>query len=469
MTFRWQHYLSEIGLTVPRRMPATADAALAKAKEHFKATATVGNGELPSFGNRWGQFATEMSERIESFSSAAEAIDYAQLHGSFDHRGSSHSSYTRASLRVMRELLIQTHSEHENWIRALSDSPYSVPSSLVWMKTTGRKAAPASNMTFFHAVYVLGSLAHVPRVNTMLEIGGGYGGAARLWLSAPNPVKRLWLVDLPSSLFFAELFLRLNFPEAKFTYVSEEKTARETIETKSGADQEIILCPISIAPALEGIPCDLIVNTGSLAEVTDDWAAFWSEWLSSTNAAWFYSHNMFSTPIDSPMESRNPMAICLGADWRLKHAGSAHPIVVQQSHGRRFAELVFRRANENEPLPKALELFQSLEQYQLGTADLARMYYASLANPDASILEPLKARLTAELGYVPTELLHLYRHQLREDPDSPVAASITETTADLTNLYEVTYPRVLSQSSVDLRTNFVIAVALPEILVFWPL
>ena len=78
----------------------------------------------------------------------------------------------------------------------------------------------------------------VGQIERMVDIGGGYGALARLILLTYPNIKYC-IVDIPETLFFAELFLAHEFPNKQLVYV-DDKTPKAVIDA---AD---ILNPISV-------------------------------------------------------------------------------------------------------------------------------------------------------------------------------------------------------------------------------
>ena len=63
----------------------------------------------------------------------------------------------------------------------------------------------------------------------ILELGSGYGGMARV-LSLYRPDAKFTLIDLPESLFFAYIYLKMNFPEKRIVYASSEDELADNVK-----------------------------------------------------------------------------------------------------------------------------------------------------------------------------------------------------------------------------------------------
>jgi len=271
-------------------------------RDNYRRSAEYGQS-LPDFGNRWGMFKQDMSTRIMSFASTAEAIEFGQLRCNFDHRGMVNES-DRPEIEMARRLLAYEYPRHAHLIDSFSDTSVSTPGTYLPLVTRGGASVLASKILYFHALYVLTILTQIEKVTSVCEIGGGYGNPALLWMNCPvGPIKTYCIVDLPESLFFSEVFLRSALPDVEIKYVHGDEPLDE-----SRAGRTIYLMPIQHHSKTSRIGFDVIVNTGSLAEMPDAWVAFWSDWLERQTARYFYSHNYFGNPVDKLFEGRATFA-----------------------------------------------------------------------------------------------------------------------------------------------------------------
>lgn len=124
---------------------------------------------------------------------------------------------------------------------------------------------------------------------SILEIGGGYGSLARTIMGL-NPNAKYVMIDLPETLFFAEVFLRHSFPEKSFAYADERG---------HDADADIVLVPAALRRVLTGKQFDLAINTNSLGEMPRAEAIDWLTWLASDiRPAKFWSLNRLLNRVD---------------------------------------------------------------------------------------------------------------------------------------------------------------------------
>ncbi|MDI1287190.1 MAG: putative sugar O-methyltransferase [Reyranella sp.] len=111
-------------------------------------------------------------------------------------------------------------------------------------------------------LYHLGTVAtlgaFVGKFETVLELGSGYGGMARL-LKLVHPGVHITMCDLPETLYLCYIYLRRHFPNCTFAAMTE----RGTVPTA-----DFVFVPAPLASSLAGSAFDVAVNTCSLSEMT---------------------------------------------------------------------------------------------------------------------------------------------------------------------------------------------------------
>ena len=189
-----------------------------------------------------------------------------------------------------------------------AESEYSAPPSLCTIEDHS-----VSNIFFWHLNAYLACKTWLGPSRKVLEIGAGYGALARIFGLA-NPTKAQYCIaDLPSSLFFAEVFLRANFPEARMIYALPGEDIPE--------DYDVLLVPAGYTEAIKDKEFDLAINMGSFQEMTADAIAFWAPMM--RQAACFYSLNYIGTELSLDgweviHQEENPKVIRVDAslvDW----------------------------------------------------------------------------------------------------------------------------------------------------------
>ena len=286
----------------------------------------------------------------------------------------------------------------------MGDSPYSRPETL----SRGGGGRIVSNIFFCHLRTILQCLSYVKELRIVCEIGGGYGGTARLWLQ--NSVQRpniYVLIDFPESLFFAEVFLRVNFHKLRLLYVTDPKP----LDPNMVSQYTVILCPINCVDAISRLPLSLVVNTGSMQEMTEEWVDFWMEWLKEQSCRYFYSVNYFAQPLANMAEGSNTWSPRLTTDWIIR-LQTFNPAFLKQQSQRNFAEifaekLVHKRPIRQEILVDRYELIRErfLDcQMLLEAMNIIRMY------PSEEIMWDLLQRCVREMPSIPKEAYYLAEH-----------------------------------------------------------
>lgn len=124
----------------------------------------------------------------------------------------------------------------------------------------------------------------------VIEIGGGFGGLARLNALAWPDCHQV-LVDLPETLVFAYAYLRLTLPTHRVVF------ATSAADLDSACD--ILLVPTALLYALDGQSFDLAINVASFGEMTESAVAAYHDLLQNRLlVAHFYSINQFGAFAD---------------------------------------------------------------------------------------------------------------------------------------------------------------------------
>ena len=114
----------------------------------------------------------------------------------------------------------------------------------------------------------------LPKSNLrIVELGGGCGHLARtLKLFMPNSVHVD--IDLPETLYFAYIFLKLNFPHAKTCYVTDPSQLKDGIQ-----EFDFVFIPTMFAECILQEEFDLFYNTASLGEMTNAHIRYWMDFV----------------------------------------------------------------------------------------------------------------------------------------------------------------------------------------------
>lgn len=291
--------------------------------------------DLPSYGIRWQAYVDRMQAAIMELQSPAESLRYAQTKIGFEHRLSAGAGLQHHAL-YERELRTE-FPQFASRIAEFDDPALSAPHTQFVL--AGR---PVSNIVPYLTRIIMSCLAAVPKPKTVVELGGGYGAPARLWLrNSIAPVANYIIVDIPQSLFFADVFLSSNFGAEAVYYVE----GQEPLDPALLDRHHVILCPVGSLRAIEALPVDLVVNTGSLQEMSEDWVSYYMAWLDRQNTRFFYSLNYFAQPIGYLAESVNLWSPRMSPEWVARML-RWNPAMVRMQADRNYLESIYERTGE---------------------------------------------------------------------------------------------------------------------------
>jgi len=316
----------------------------------------------------WENIRSRNIEAMDSFKTPEEAIRYAQtgaLSG-FDHRDKGLKSvidYKVCELeRVFPGFVLKEHND-------LKESVYSRPETIEEVN-----GIPYSNIFLTHLNFYLRATLTFRRElipERVLEIGGGYGALARIF-KIMNSSVHYTIVDLPESLFFAQLFLMLNFPDAKVCYVDKNR--------KVDVDEfDFLLVPVQFYDAIAGDKFDIVINTGSLQEMPDITVKFWMNFIQNIlKVEMFYSFNYFLNDkrrfLETSKEEANLICPILDPFWKLKYFKINPGLITIDASERNWLELCVERINSEEYGPDVLKrqvlvLFEKARLHPRGSND----------------------------------------------------------------------------------------------------
>lgn len=149
----------------------------------------------------------------------------------------------------------------------------------------------------------------------VIELGAGYGGLARTFKMF-NPNCTYTIIDIPESLYFSATFLRLNFPECKFLYVTDQQCSNYGNE-----DFDFIFVPDFLAEDLRGNSYDLFCNTASLGEMNNSAIRYWMKFIQSEiTVKFFFGLNRYLNTYSENTSWRKEENICsvsLDQHWKV--------------------------------------------------------------------------------------------------------------------------------------------------------
>ena len=310
------------------------------ARQHLLATHRLEYPEQLRPSKWWADKAAAVIEAVGGFDRPIDAVAYAQRSQSgFDHRmrhdqpGIDEVAWFKARMieNTFPGFFFEDYPE-------LRESPMADPASIV--KIDG---VPYSTILLTHLYFFLRITATCERQRTLrnvLEIGGGYGGLARLF-KLLRPQTRYWIVDLPESLFFAEVFLCESFPEARVLYVTDANVS-------DAEKADFVLVPAQCTSALDARHFDVAVNTASLQEMAQSSLNFWMDLLQNrTIVDHFYSWNYYlmNKYRFSEVKGTEINEICpvLDGFWKTRYFAINPPIATIDANKRNWLEICVQR------------------------------------------------------------------------------------------------------------------------------
>jgi putative sugar O-methyltransferase len=250
----------------------------------------------------------------------------------------------------------------------IAESPYVHP-SLVFT-AEGREV---STMLLFHLCIAMRLAPHVGRSPRVLEIGGGYGGLARI-LKLLSPQAEYTIIDLPESLRFSRLFLQENFPGA---HVASGDTAPRS-SSRGGFDFRFV--PAEQIGTLRGESFDVVINTCSFGEMTQETVDAYLHFVQAEiDARHLYSINRFGLRPFGDITYQAPrsagpgtasMTLFTGPDWDARvwdcwNEGGFGEIEIAAAP---YLEILLARASDaGHAAAKAARLLDEAQMFAVGS------------------------------------------------------------------------------------------------------
>ena len=306
------------------RKETGVDPVVTEARRHLADVLSRTSWDLPSYGSRWQPQVDAIRKDINALSSSSACLRYAQYNITFDGRLPFPSD---SRLVQFREWAVANEfPQFAAALQQMSENPLAGPESLGTFN--GRTV---SIVFYYHARTVLAGITYGNTPKRILEIGAGYGEIARLWITNPIAIPESYvIVDIPECLFFAEVALRAEFGDRVGYFEGRDPGT------------PILLVPL---PYLSDFnrASDLVLNSGSMQEMTDEWIDFYMEWLSKYDARLFYSANYAAQPISIMGESRNLWAPRPGPEWSTRHLRLNIPLLDLEGPTRDYLETLYEK------------------------------------------------------------------------------------------------------------------------------
>ena len=255
-------------------------------KAHFEAAKGLPMPTSDFVDKGWVGNSENMRKSVEAFKVIEDVIEHGQSLGSsgFNHRSTPEEKNIRDIISAIAE-----RWPRFNFVSSpFQESPFTIRNTLFELAPE----RPVSAIFYWHLEMYLAcvnKLGDAPR--QILEIGTGNGELARIFKIA-HPGLHYVLMDLPESLFFAETYLRANFPAARCFYATSPEW-----NTSAIAEHDFIFVPVPNWKPLQGAQLDYALNQGSMQEMPAATVQFYCDLLHQAKVGGFCSINYLPTPI----------------------------------------------------------------------------------------------------------------------------------------------------------------------------
>jgi putative sugar O-methyltransferase len=351
-----------------------------------------GGKHLPGVGERWEAYARAVRGRYRGLVTPLQAVHFAQdprSHGGFESRETTEK--LEDTVEAHETVMLETFPQFAHGLDSFTESPLSDPKSL-----TASRGRFVSKPMYAHAHLIMRCMSY-DHPESIVEFGGGYGAAARLWMINAIHTPKLYCdIDLPESLFFAENYLGLHFGPESVVYLHGE----EELNLLSRPEVKFVLCPTHAAECLSARKFDLAWNSNSMPEMSEGYIEFYMKWLDVNRPKYFYSCNAFGYDLTRMEENVNFIAPILSQQWRA---------VLFEVHG-------------DQPLLAAEMLFQIGPECQVTEADMRhllaqkltpksylRLIDAARSVDSSAAIWQIIQKVQAEWDYLPKEIAYLCR------------------------------------------------------------
>ena len=125
--------------------------------------------------------------------------------------------------------------------------------------------------------------------NLFLDIGGGYGGLTR-FLKNVYQKSSFVIIELPELCMLSAYFLKRNFADKKIGTLSDFKD-KSKIFYDDLKHFDFVILPQNFMEKFDNEVFDLIINTTSLGEMTDEMQNYYLKHIERTSKSYFYSVN----------------------------------------------------------------------------------------------------------------------------------------------------------------------------------
>jgi hypothetical protein len=379
----------------------------------------------PSLGVRWGDYSNKLINDIDKLETIVQAISHAQTEIGFETRPTE--SQCGAGVDMMLNLIDTNYAHCADMIARSGESPLSlITHDPGVIRRNGRIYCmqQINNVEVF--CFNVTQLGGVPR--TVLEIGGGYGNSCRDIINmAGDRIDRYYILDLPESLFYAEVYLKAHFGSDVVGHLADEHVAQRP------EDFRIILCPVTMIDRISAADIELAINVGSMQEMPGEWLEYYDRFLSNSGVRNFYSSNFFLQPLSRFNEGMNLFTPRLSNEWTPRHYEFMRD--TDEAERRHVLRGIFARrtqSSDDETAARDTDQLEAAPASELLDPEkakaLLRLLLAIRNGASATVALRVVQLLTRKFSYVPKEALYvarlLARHPQATDAERRVAIAI---------------------------------------------
>ena len=305
----------------------------------------------------------------------------------------------------MQPLLLQGKNSLRNMVekgptsRLLNDYPnleesaYAFPGSMAVHDGRNYTADFLTKLSYYDQI--VSPIGSEDAVKTVLEIGSGYGTVARTF-KLIDPERRYILVDLPESLAFSYAYLKLNFPDKKFRFITEPCATSDRFEQGI----EFIFCPVQLFDQVEWSGIDLVINMWSFGEMPQGCVDYFLKVINRMDCRYLYSLNLMFQDKNLLCETSgdtnegNQIVNDVNSTWRPRHLSLASSVGIRDDITnaeiyRNFAHLLVERTDPDADASKgAAEAEAAAERFEFASWDwVTWMYFAALWSDNPATIE----------------------------------------------------------------------------------
>jgi hypothetical protein len=176
----------------------------------------------------------------------------------------------------------------------------------------------------------------------------------------------------------------------------------ESLTPSGQAAHTVFLCPVTRIGTLKQMQFDLVINSRSLSEMSDDYVEFYRNWLATRPTRYFYSFDRLLTGSTFHAEGSNLFAPRLPPDWRILWSSCRPVAAVKYCHLLAYPAPASARMDVWRgrlfPLPRPL-----------APGTMCHLLHVADSSSDARLIHKLLRAIAEEIDSLPVEALFMAR------------------------------------------------------------